>query len=385
MLFSSEFDASTPIGGIVPGPNIIDDTYLEVDGRTLLRATYQRLSDQFPIGKLTGTIRTLAIASPQPVVAASPTYFVAPATSGGTAALQISTDGVTYAATPTPAFTASALLWAGNRFVGLSSAANQPIVTTGDAPNGTWTSTTGGPASVTGGNSMCRLCYAPNQGPTPGRILAVPPTSGTTLFTLDDGATAWVSRAIPGTAVRQGGCWTGARFLVVGASASAIEASPDATAGSWTTIALPENITAANANIASNGAGVVVISGCAVGLLVSYDHGATWAVVNITGVPPSDLSRVQYAGDRFFLPTAQGLAMSLDGKHWFLETTNVQAGIVAAAIAKKGTMITEVTASITAHTFAESLTEFAIPKVRAFSPSISGAPTPLPPFFIKVL
>lgn len=381
MLFNTKFSAGVPVGSVVQGPNILDQTCVELDGRTLLRADYELLSQQYPIGKFTGTIRTLAIALPQPIIAASPTYFVAPATAGSANSLQISTDGISYAATATPAFTASALIWARNRFVALSSAANQPIVTTGDAPNGTWTSTTSGPVSVATGSSMCRL----SDSPTLGRVLAVPSGSGTTVYTLDDGATAWVSRTIPGAAVRQGGCWTGNRYLVVGASASTVEASADATTGSWSTIALPETITAANANIASNGAGVVVISGSAAGLLVSYDHGSTWAVVNITGVPPSDLWRVQYSGDRFFLPTLRGLAMSLDGRAWFLETTPVQAGIVAAGIAKKGTLITEVTASITAHTFAESLTAFAIPNVRAFSTSPSGAVIPLPPYFMKVL
>lgn len=146
-----------------------------------------------------------------------------------------------------------------------------------------------------------------------------------------------------------------------------------------------EATSASQGNIASDGNGTVVVSGCPSGLQVSTDHGVTWDIVPITGIPQSDTWRVKYVGDRFVVPTAQGVAMSLDGKKWFLDTQSVQALVTASSVAKKGAVFAQVQASTVAYTFAESATEFVVPALRLYTSSPAGTPIPIDPSFIKAL
>lgn len=381
MIYPSQFGGGFPLGATIQGIGLSEPQWVQRDGKARLRSAYSRLSTIFPIGKMTGTARTPAATPLLALVAASPTYFVAPGASGATTtAFQYSTDGVTYNTATTPAFTPSAIEWCGNRFIGLSSAANQPLVTTGDAPNGTWSATTSGPASVTAGSSVSRLSYSASLG----RALAIPSGAVSSVYTLDNGSTVWSTRTMPASVARQGGCWTGTRWLIVAAGSASLDASPDAT-GSWTTVTLLEATSAAQGNIASDGNGTVVVSGCPSGLQVSTDHGATWDIVPIPGIPQSDTWRVKCIGDRFVVPTAQGVAMSLDGKKWFLDTQNVQALVTASCVAKKGAVFAQVQASAVAYTFAESATEFVVPALRLYTSSPAGTPIPIDPSFIKAL
>lgn len=383
MIYSSKYSGGGfPLGATIQGVGLSEPQWVQRDGKARLRSAYPRLSTIFPIGKMTGTARTLAGAPGAPVITASPTYFVAIAASAaGTNPLQYSTDGVTYNLATTATITPSSVEWCGNRFIVLSSAANQPLVTTGDAPNGTWSATTSGPVSVSAGSSVCRLAYSASLG----RVLVIPTTSGTSVFTLENAASAWVTRTMPTSTARQGACWTGTRYLVVSGASSVLEASPDATTGSWTSVPLQEATSTAQGNIASDGNGVVVVSGSPSGLQVSQDHGASFEVVQITGIPQSDTWRVRYAGDRFVVPTAQGTAMSLDGRKWFLDTQSIQAFSTASCVAKKGSVFAQVQASTVAYTFAESATEFIVPALRLYTSSPAGTPIPIDPSYIKAL
>lgn len=379
MSVASQFGGGVALGTIVQGYGLAEPSYTSCDGGARLRTTYPRLSTLFPIGVLTGTVRTLPVNPPNFALAASPNYFVA-STNGSavTTAIQYTADGATWSQTSvvTPSVVVTCLLYAGTRWVAGCAATAQPIVTTGDNPNSTWVTTSSGPNSVLARSGMA---YSPVNA----RVVAFAAGNSTTVYTLDAGSTTWVSRTTP-TQDRAGICFTGSRFITLAVNAATISASNDGATG-WADEALPEPTSASQGAIASNGAGVVVISGVSSGLLLSFDHGVTFNKASIPGVPASDTWKVQYSGDRFFVPTALGVAMSLDGKAWFLEPQLVQARVVDSMFAKKGTAIVQVRASATAYSFAESATSFRVPLVQQFTPALSGNPIPLANFFIKSL
>lgn len=379
MIFSTQFGGGSTLGTILQGYGLSEPQYTACDGGARLRTNYPRLSTLFPIGILTGTVRTLPVNPPNFALAASPNYFVASTNSSAvTTAIQYSADGSTWSQTSvvTPSVIVTCLLYAGNRWIAGCGASAQPIVTTGDNPNSTWVTTTSGPNIVLPRSGMA---YSPVNT----RVVAFAAGNSTTVYTLDAGSTTWVARTTPAQD-RAGICFSGARFITLAINAATISTSNDGATG-WADEVLPEPTSATQGAIASNGAGVVVISGVASGLLVSFDHGATFNKASIPGVPASDTWKVQYSGDRFFVPTALGVAMSLDGKAWFLETQLVQARVVDSMFAKKGAAIVQVRASATAYSFSESATSFRVPLVQQFTPALTGNPIPLANFFIKAL
>jgi hypothetical protein len=349
-----------------------------LDGRSLARASYPDLSPIFPFNKLVPTARTLAT-SPggsgiTPIVATA-NHFVAASVGTATLAIQYSSDGATWSTTATPSATVVSLLATANRFVGIQSGAAQPLVTANLTPSGTWSATSSGPASLTVGNHISRMAYSPSLG----RVLAV----ASTRFTLDDGSTTWVGRtSTSGLATPVGVCWTGNRFICIGAATALCEFSTDGI--TYTAGALIEATSASLGCIASNGSGLVVVSGSPSGLQVSSDHGATWRIVQIPGIAATDAWRVQYIEDRFCVPTTSGLAFSSNGDDWFLDNTTTQAMAVATGIAKKGTTIVQIQPSTTsAYSFTFSATDFLLPTLRSVMPVASGTPTAGPPLYIK--
>jgi len=96
---------------------------------------------------------------------------------------------------------------------------------------------------------------------------------------------------------------------------------------------------------------------------------------------------VHYSGDRFFVPTVAGLAMSLDGRSWFVERQPLQAFAVAAPCAKKGSAIAQVqgASNTTAFSFTESSTIFSAPQLSAGVAAVSGGPVIGAPVYIKAL
>lgn len=370
MSVASQFGGGLPLGATIQGIGLSEPQWVRCDGRTLTRSSYQRLSTLFPIGKLTGTARTIATPGSSFFAAASPTYFIAPNGSGSsTSAIQYSTDGITWSSASVVNLNAQFVggIWAGTRFVVISGTTTNAHVTTGDNPNSTWTATTGGPVSVTE-NPQGKLAYSPSLG----RVVGLPGSGpSTSVFTLDNGATAWTSRTAT-SATRRGVCWTGSRFI------AAINTTPQVSTSSdgitWVESRIPETPTAAQVCIASNGAGAVVMSGFTSGLVVSLDHGITWISASVPGVTASDTWSVSYVGDRFMIPTATGLLMSLDGINWAVEYQPVQAFTASSAFAKKGATTLQVQGSTAAFTFTESATDFASPYLRGTTP-----------YFIKAL
>lgn len=348
-----------------------------LDGRSLVRASYPDLSPLFPLNKLVPTVRTLAQApNGNPTVVATANHFVTSGIAASTTnAIQYSSDGVTWTTAATPSATVASLLATANRFVALLSTAAQPLVSANLTPSSAWSGTGSGPASVSIGNHISRMAYSSSLG----RVLAVVATR----FTLDDGSSTWVGRtSSSGMPTPVGVCWTGTRFVGIAASSAICEFSTDGI--TYTAGALIEATSASQGNIASNGAGLVVVSGCPSGLQVSSDHGATWRIVQIPGIASSDTWRVQYVEDRFCVPTASGLAFSTNGDDWFVDNTTTQAMVVATGVAKKGTTLVQIQQGTTsAYSFAISATDFLLPTIRSVMPVASGTPVAGPPLYIK--
>lgn len=375
MLLNSEYDSGLPIGAVIQGFAPDPVQWQQLDGRTLTRSAWPNLSPRFPIGKYIGTVRTLA-ATPSAGghVIATADYFVSTNAGGSSTSIQYSSTGESWSTTATASATPVALCAMAARIVALNGAAGQPIISATLVPSSAWTLMTGGPTSVALGNHFSRMAYSP----TLGRLLVV----YSTRFSVDDGSTAFTGRtSTSGLTTPVGTAWSGNRFVNIGANSAICEFSTDGI--SYTSGLLAEATSASQGNISSDVNGTLVVSGCPSGLQVSHDHGATWAIRQIPGVPASDAWRVQRAGDRFVVPTLQGLAFSLDGDNWFLETTTVQAGVVACGVAKKGGVTVQIQANTTAYSFGESATEFLLPNLRQHTPANSGNPIPLPGYFIK--
>lgn len=377
MIYSSKYSGGVALGTIVQGYGLAEPTYVACDGRPLARATYSRLSALFPIGRFTGTVRALATTSANNCLAVSPTYFVSSAAAANPN-IQYSTDGAAWSQTSvvTPSMTVHSLIFAGSRWVASGASGGALAVTTGDNPNSTWAATTGG---VTGGVIRYGLAYSAALG----RVISITTGSNTSLQALDNGSTTLVAKTAPTAKTRVGICHTGTRFIVLNTD-STITSSSDAASSVWVDEPLPESV-AATGSIASNGAGVVVISGASSGLLVSTDHGVTLVKTAIPGVAPSATWQVNYSGDRFFLPTTLGVVMSMDGKAWFLEPQLIQTRAEASVFAKKGAIFVQTQNSATAYSFTESATHFNAPLIQAYAPVASGSPIPLAPSFIKAL
>lgn len=378
MIYSTKYSGGVALGTIVQGYGLAEPTYVAADGRPLARASYPRLSAIFPIGRFTGTVRSLAVISAYAIVAASPNYFVATVGSSATTVpFQYSGDGVTYtnASVLAPSMTINSVIFAGTRWLASGAAGSAPLATTGDNPNSTWAALTG---SAVGGVQRYGIAYSPSLG----RAAFVPAGSASTIQTLENGATAVVARTLPSAQTRSGICWSGAYFITL--NGASISRSPDGITG-WVDEPLPE-ASSGSGGITSNGAGVVVISGVASGLLVSFDHGATFNRVAIPGVPADNTWLPHFSVDRFFVPTTLGVVMSLDGKTWFLEPQLIQARLVTSMFAKKGSTFVQVqSVSIAAYSFTESATHFNAPLIQAYAPVASGNPIPLAPSFIKAL
>lgn len=370
MLWTSEFDGGLPVGTSMQfaGMGPPESLWLLKDGRALSRAVAENgpLSELFPVGKLTGTLRTLAAIPNPPAVAIAATNHYLAAGVAGTAALQYSTDGASWATATTLACTVAGILETPTRLILISSGANAAQVSANLSPTSAWSTTTGSPSSVTPGASLCRMCYIPAT--SPGRAVAVHPSSG--IFTLDEGSTAWAGRT---SSARSGVAWSGAR--VVGITAGSAVASLSTDGITWVDSLLPEALSAGQGNVASNALGVVVISGCPSGLMVSDDHGLTFRLWQIPGIAASDLWRVQFSGGYFFVPTTSGLAISPDGKHWFIAQTMLQPMVTSMSAIKRGSTIVAIPGvTATAYTLVESATEFELPNSQRRFPANSGNP-----------
>lgn len=351
--------------------------YERLDGRTIQRSTYPDLSALFPIGKLTGTARTLAAAPTSVQLIATANHFVAAGASTANA-VQFSSDGASWATSATAgAVAVSALIATPTRLIALSSTAQPAIASNGLTPAATWANTASSPQSVTSGSSMCRMCY--HAAGT--RVVAVHPSLG--VYTLDDGSTTWATRT---SSARQGVASTGSRLIGITAGTATASVSTD-NGVTWSDFTLLEAISTLQGNIASNGSGTVVISGSPSGLQVSTDHGVTWKFVTIPGLAASDTWRVQFSDGRFLIPTAFGMCQSVNGEDWFTEPVgnSNQALASTVGVAKKGATLVQIpTAGATgAFSLAESSTEYPLPTLRDYIPVPSGTPFAGPQLYIR--
>lgn len=372
MSYASQFSPSIlPLGTLVQGINLSEPQYVRCDGLPRDRASFPRLSTLFPFGALTPTVRTLAQSgggTQAPIVVATEDHFVATSAQAGNS-IQHSADGVSWATASTLSSSSiSGLIATPHRFIALNASSSaQPFATANLTPSETWSATSGGPAAVPSGNHISRMAYSPDVA----RVLLAAGGGATARYTLEDAATAWVARtSATGMGAAVGACWTGTRFVLIAAASQTCEYTTNG--ATYTAGLLAEATSAAQGNIASDGAGTVVVSGCPSGLQVSRDHGATWAIVQIPGVPPSDTWRVQRMGDRFVVPTAQGLAFSMYGEVWQRETTTLQAMVTTSAVAKKGSVLVQIQGGTTAYSFTESATHFNVPRLAQSSPSPYG-------------
>ncbi len=375
MSFVSQFTSGgIPLGALVQGVDVSlgSSQYIRCDGSSVTRVAQPRLSTLFPFGALTGTVRTLTATPPFPQVVATPTHFVASSSSGF---LQYSADGVTWTnISSPPSGNCSGIVVTPTRVIAINTTSVSPYISSSlNMSTATWAASTGGPHSVSSGDLVCRLSY----GTTPGRTLAVTPTD---IYTLDEGSSTWVSRTATG-ASRQGACWTGTRFIILDSNTKVLHKSTDGI--TWSDFNIPLSTASGKGNIASNGSGVVVISGLTTGLLVSSDHGDTWTLVGITGITPSADWIVQYSG-RFFISTDVGIAMSIDGKSWFIDRNSGQSFVLSSGVAmKSGVIMQTVSSTTTAYSFSESATNFCLPDYDAYTLSPSGTAISMGKYFMK--
>lgn len=370
MSFSSQFRAGgIPLGTAIQGLNLQEPHYVRADGRAIPVAQWGRLSTLFPVRQFQGTVRNLAGVPINPSVAASNgTYFV---TVGSSTAdnIQYSTDGVTWTLVNTASsISCSAFIATPTRWVAVSSVSSSPIISANTNPSSTWATSTSSPIGLSVWPG--RLSYSPT-------LSMVVLCADTALYTLAEGSTTWVTRSA-GSNNKQSGCWTGSRFLVIGPAQSTMLSSTDG--ATWVTSPIPQPTAASQGCIASNGAGVVVLSGATAGLQVSTDHGQTWRLTSIPGIVPDIAWRVLFSDDRFLVSTSRGIAQSLDGLNWFTETTPVQAMTTNCGLAKKGGTIVQITSTATAWSFASPDTHFYVPNLCVTS---SGNASTEAPWYIK--
>lgn len=378
MSSASQFFDRDPIGTIKMGIGLPADKWIPCNGGSVSRAAWPRLSPTFPTGTFTGTARTLVETAPNQSITASPTYFVATGSSGGTNSLQYSTNGATWVKTGVShaSGATSEVLWAGSRFIAAFSGAVRPRVTSGDNPGSTWIATTGGPDSYNAAS------YGMAYSPTLGRTVAI---NATQAFTLENGGTAWTVRSTPELSGATSVCWTGSRFLITKSSSTNLFSSADGITWSSTSVAL----SAQSSQLVSNGAGVVVAlysdGGVTKRLQVSTDHGANWTVVTLSGAAFTTPS-LSYSGGMFFVSgTGLGFFVSQDGLNWQQETTPMQSA-APSKFAKKGSAIVQIADTTTAYSFTESSTDFRAPALQDWT-LLSGADEataiPLAPYYIK--
>jgi hypothetical protein len=379
--------SSAPIGSTQRALFLPEPDWVPMDGRVLSRGSYPTLQQLFPINKFVGISRTLATAPvvPQVRIHAGTSTLVSVGASG-VAAIQYSTNlGVNWVSAVTPSIGLSAMLIAAGYVYGLNSAAAQGIVSNAAISGGafpTFVATTGGPTSVAAGTSLSRLVYASNLtgGGSVGVVIAIPSASGNLIYYVAAGGTAYQSLTIGETAVKQAACWTNPNLFIVKSGTNqlcrvvlASSAPGVVTVTATMNYTLPETVATGQGNIASDGNGVIVITGVPSGMLVSYDNGLNFEALLITGVSPSDTWRVQHSEGYWFIPTAQGTLISTDAKVWQLEPHPVQAMSVATSVCRFATGYMQVGTTTTAYSTTEDTLKFNLPYVQAYSLGSSGS------------
>lgn len=401
------------VGEVVQSPINLEamtqGRYLLLDGRDLKRADYPELGFKkdprtgqlaFPAGVFTGTARTLNSSPAVAVIAADGTNFLA-AAPNGTAPIQASADGITWSASATWVGTnVASIIVAGTRYVMAGNTAGElatsPMVinTGGTAANlvakANWTATT-----VATTTTLAQgLAYGPTANAGAGRTVMIPDAAGTTIWTLDDGATAWVARSHTNSRTKKAVDWTGQQFIVLCSDnyCSTILTSPDGV--TWTEKSVPHTLYATQFPhvAASDGAGTVVIvvngqSGRNT-FVVSKDHGVTWRVIpfpswagtNVqTGAPGNEYSGVHFVNGVFVVMSIYPLGnpISVDGLSWHSEPLSLRGGSqivvgdVEAIAYKAGVYCHIVKGATGANTYTENRSMMRLPYAAA-TPAIAN-------------
>jgi hypothetical protein len=388
---SVNYDAM-PIGSVLQSPinleKVTDGKWIALDGRDMNRSDAPELAPHFPAGVFTSTARTLARAPAAAVITVGThtggTAFVA----GGLAGvqpLQASDDGVSWV-DPSSTWAAStqwnSVIWANNRLVMAGSggdAATPYVSVIGAAISAaTLIGKGGGNTVATTGGTTTTLTQGLAYSPTLGRTVLIPNGAGTTIYTLDDGATAWTSRSHTTSRTKAGVVWTGSKYVVPCTdNYSYVLSSSDGITWAETALQHPlSSVGSVDCAFASDGNGTVVIAnyaGASAWFVVSKDHGSTWRKVvlpmtanmlsatGLLGVPGGN---VRYVNDKFiysydsFTPH-----FSTDGLSWIPMNPNRGAGGVyfRAWAFKSGVYCSITPTGTAANTYTEDLSKFCLP------------------------
>lgn len=346
-MFPGAYDATKdvlPIGSVIATPFNLEAAtlgkWMSMDWRAADRSTVDpAFASQFPIGTFTSTARTLGGIPNAPTIAADTTNFLCPLPAG-TAPLQASTNGTTWvsdANTWTAGTDPRCIIVAGTRYIMSGSAGDLavPYVSTTNQAAATQVGKSAWTVTTVAGASLLKqgLAYSSTLALT----VQASDALGTAIFTLADGATAWVSRTKTNTAPACV-CWTGSKFLVFTTLAygGMVQTSTDGTTWNDTYPSFP--LTSVG-SCASDGNGTVVVNGSvaagagnvATGMFaVSHDHGVTWRSVSYPmGAGSYYLtnsagnSYVQYVNGRFIVVVygtkSTHAFMSINGDAWVME------------------------------------------------------------------
>lgn len=367
---------SLPVGTVLQSPinleRITDGKFIAMDGRDCLRSQYPQIAEYFPGGVFTGTARNLNSSPAAASIATNDDYFVALGAGGTANHLQYSSSGVTWAPVTIAAAPNTILccvIRAGARMIAAGTAAGSGA----DAYSTDGLSWAQIPYPGSGGAGSNCLAYSPQLG----RTVRVPAPAGTTIHTLEDGATTWVSRSHTTSRTKKAVVWTGQRFIVFTSDDfNTILISTDGITWVEQVVSQPLAINTAAPNpAASNGNGVIVVfplPGIANNAIVSHDHGVTWSKVMvpqsarvsmITGVATYVNYNVFFLNGKF-ITVANGDYLSLisvDGKGWQEEPITMGRGPflpVTALAYKSGVYCGLRAVSTTAGTWTEDMSKF---------------------------
>lgn len=377
---------SSPIGTVVESPINLEVTsggkYLALDGRYMFRQDYPDLAKHFAAGKFTQTARTLN-ATPATTIqpAVDNTNFLLGGASG-TSPLQASADGITWStsATWSASTRINSLIRAGSRFVAAGSTGDMsaPYVAAIDqtaaniVAKSNWTATTGG-TTVTNGLAHA-LAYSSSLGLT----VMCGAGTGTSIYTLADGATAWSTRTHTSSVDKTAVVWTGMKFIAFTSTINLIITSTDGV--TWTESYADGALNVNPTHVASNENGVIVALPYTTDdfskfMVVSTDHGVTWRRIAM----PSDVAytwltgqviayttypRISYTNGKFFVVANlyTNRLVSSDGVTWTSMIVGAS-GVTASAnhFAYKAGVYLGVQDSTAALTATEDLSYFRLP------------------------
>lgn len=322
-----------PIGTVVQSAlnleRITNGKYVQMAGQDLNRSQYPEISPYFPAGVFTSTARTLnatPYGSTDPSIVTTSSYFVATG-SQGTDCAQKSSDGITWTLLtsyfPASSIISSMVVRSDNSIVcAHRTVGAQPTIINSTMTGSIYTTGIGTPDETS--TSYRSVAYSPQLG----RTVLIGNTSSSKIWTLEDGATAWVGRSVTAT-TRNSVVWTGSRFIVFTSTSGYLQTSNDGI--TWADVYI--NSVGASGNVcATDGNGTIVTLLAGKYFNVSKDHGYTWRrallpaeILDTNGLTNTAYSwngPITFANGKFFVTSASNqpcVAISNDGLTWVME------------------------------------------------------------------